>query len=1092
MNTTYSFLWPIIVDSPEQKLDTGNDTDVSNLQFDEVFLSVGKADAPRKASSTELPEFFPDRQERTATGMVIGVIRDLIDSPDSQKAKTERASTNDFLAEMAVDVAVMHPKFRSVKAGLVRGALLADPHKGLNQDAMTLGLNVTEGAALNKLSRSMMPGSGLNKLNARYLGQGFKAEAATHLGVGFGFGTIKSGFDERTWINDSGNLDLALGSERVVKTGATAALFNLPAGVVGMRSAHLTSSLTGKLSPRTQSLMIGSTSGYTSGALMGVIDAHKNGKSLGETLQHANNMGLLGMGTGALMMGTMPLDKSGIQSYRRKANELASVAKSDTRKVTAIDSHTELAITAQRRVIESTGKRMDATRIGDQPDVVPARRNPLDPLEFAKPDNSDLGAFSLRLRDEGTQVRKVHYLPESQQRKTFKTWEEFSNALETRDRTFRVYGVEGHDTKIVVKNHNSARQQELTSLRTKAQRKVAYDELGSNEKSDLYASMGEVIKVKLDDGSYRTVRKRISDFPPKEALMKYMSDRDADLTLETLTARRDLQKKFREGDNVLPEDMVQLLDELPNPRLAKEIVIDNEPSFKDKYTSDNYEKGFQAAATASDDGVITFHKPRIDFDNISSGDVLQVVRNNGKHEWAHLANYDDAVTDGLYHLARRVDKVVPGNETAPTLHEQLAGKTVSDSPDIYFANTYSRKSHRENWAVHMGEEMMSADAADFIAMAENAPVRTVVLAKNLAANMKGGRQGYGHVQGRALNERLRYVQEKVVPEAHKVLEARLKSNNPVEKEAAIEMLGHLGDPDKHVDMLLRVANEPQSLKMKDGISGLTEGQFKRIDPRGERTWADNAFDAAKNLATRGYHGEGELTFLVRNARYGEGMVQEYALRGLYGHRQGGDLPHFVRLAGNPDNLPELIQMMRAMPNDEAQGIVFNEIIALGEKGTHGADFLQSVYMMAADKVPSQRMKAYDLLGAEAAKNPTPKLESFFRRHSIVASDEQAVKVNEILGAIRAKEQLGTAVKLLGDGSLTSRIQGLKMVKSMTPSNELVIPLFRVVANGSAAESAQAVAILQGYPQNIVKYQAKWSQRHGVELSQAQLSAIMGG
>ena len=1084
MNRSLSFLWPIIVDSPEQKLDTGNNTDVSNLKFDEVFLSVGKAEPPRKASGTELPEFFPDRQERTATGLVIGVIRDLIDSPDSEKAKTERASTNDFLAEMAVDVAVMHPKFRSLKAGLARGALLADPHRGLNQDAMTLGLNVTEGAALNKLSRSMMPGSGLNKLNARYLGQGFKAEAATHLGVGFGFGTIKSGFDERTWLNDSGEVDLALGSERVLKTGATAAAFNLPAGIVGMRSAHLTSSLTGKLSPRTQSLMIGSTSGYTSGALMGVIDAHKNGKSWSETLAHANNMGLLGLGTGALMMGTMPLDKAGIQAYRRKPNELASVLESGTRKVTAIDANSELALIAQKRLLESTGKRIETTRVGDQPDVIPARRNPLDPLEFAKTDSPDLEALSLRLRDEGVQVRREHYLPESQKKTTFKTWEEFVGALETRDRTVRVYGVDGHDAKIVVNGADATRMRELKSLRTVAQRKVAYDNLGPNEKSDLYASMGEVIKVKLDDGSYRSIRKRVSDFPPKEALMKYMSESDAQLTLETLQARHKLRRDFSEN-TVLPEDMVAILDELPNPKLAKELIIDNEANVNDKYTSDTYEKGFQSAASAGRDGKITFYKPKIDVDNLGVDDVLFAVRDTGKHEWAHLANFDDNLTDGLYHLARRVDKVVPGNKTAPTLKEELVGKAVSDNPDTYFARTYARRNHSENWAVHMGEELMSVDAADFIALTENAPVRTVILAKNLAANMKGG------TNGRALAERLRYVQDKVVPEAHKVLETRLKSNDPVEKQAAIELLGHLGDPDKHVDMLLKVANEPQSLKLKDGIHGLTDGQFKRIDPRGERTLANNAFDAAKNLATQGYHGEGELTFLVRNARYGEGMVQEYALRGLYGHRQGGDLPHFVRLAGNPDNLPELLQLMRAMPNDEAQGIVFNEIIALGEKGNHGSDFLQSVYMMTADKVPSQRMRAFELLGAEATKNPTPQMESFFRRHSIVASDKEAAKVNEILGAIRAKEQLGTAVKLLGDSSSTSRMKGLAMVKSMAPNNDLVIPLFRIVANGSATESAQAIGILREYPQNIVKYNAKWHERFGVELSKEQIKAITG-
>ena len=218
----------------------GKELNLSRISAEDI-VSSGSENVVVIKAQEELSRdsgFFSGRMEQTAAGMLIGATRDVFGEARTLEEKEKRAETSDFLGHVVADALVMIPRFKAVKAGMARTALLTNPHDGLAQDPLDMGKNFLEGAALNKVSRAVLPGSSLSALTGRYLGDGLKAEAATHMSAGFGFGAVKSGFDARTWLDSQGNFSVGSGLESMAKTGTAAALINLPAGMVGMRTAQ--------------------------------------------------------------------------------------------------------------------------------------------------------------------------------------------------------------------------------------------------------------------------------------------------------------------------------------------------------------------------------------------------------------------------------------------------------------------------------------------------------------------------------------------------------------------------------------------------------------------------------------------------------------------------------------------------------------------------------------------------------------------------------------------------------------------------------------------------------------------------------------
>ncbi|MEZ4543782.1 MAG: hypothetical protein R3C24_07755 [Cyanobacteriota/Melainabacteria group bacterium] len=190
-------------------------------------------------------------------------------------------------------------------------------------DPLDLGKNFLEGAALNKVSRAVLPGGSLTGLTGRYLGDGLKAEAATHMAAGFGFGAVKSGFDARTWLDNQGNFSLGSGLESMAEQ------VPLPRSSNIHRYGRYAFGSVGRQSPQGKKrsvqepflLHFSATSRLYSSAVVGGIEAFKEGKGFYETLEQMNQAGLIGAGTGGLLMSVAPLEKPLIASRRKQERQ---------------------------------------------------------------------------------------------------------------------------------------------------------------------------------------------------------------------------------------------------------------------------------------------------------------------------------------------------------------------------------------------------------------------------------------------------------------------------------------------------------------------------------------------------------------------------------------------------------------------------------------------------------------------------------------------------------------------------------------------------------------------------------------------------
>src|SRR4029453_9685764 len=113
--------------------------------------------------------------------------------------------------------------------------------------------------------------------------------------------------------------------------------------------------------------------------------------------------------------------------------------------------------------------------------------------------------------------------------------------------------------------------------------------------------------------------------------------------------------------------------------------------------------------------------------------------------------------------------------------------------DGHFAREYGRTDDGENWAVNMGEELLHLDGDRFFIMARRAPLRAAVWGRALQERMDAippeKRSPY-HAQ---FLERLKYLDNAIVPKAREILVQKLSSGDVQSKNAAFELMTLLAD-----------------------------------------------------------------------------------------------------------------------------------------------------------------------------------------------------------------------------------------------------------------------------------------------------------
>jgi len=296
-----------------------------------------------------------------------------------------------------------------------------------------------------------------------------------------------------------------------------------------------------------------------------------------------------------------------------------------------------------------------------------------------------LSALTTRL-GSGEQATETLPAPSGEQG-PFANYDDFkAHGLKQVARSVRVYSGHGLPTKIIVPEDYAARLDEVRTLR-----------LRGSESSICQPPADNSETVSVEDARCRL-------------------------------AQHDLRNRL------LPEELLPLLDELPDSSYFSALFLLDEANPEDIWVRQDYNSGFVSAmATLADGRSMLFRSERNEF-----------LRPNLLHEWSHRLQH----------------------------HCQEESTAFSDALELewrqYVPNTYALRSYGEHWAV-IGEELTNSSAQRFLTLAQKAPLRTIVwltaLGKSLATSRHQCREHSAYV------ERVHFARQRVAPAARSALSA---------------------------------------------------------------------------------------------------------------------------------------------------------------------------------------------------------------------------------------------------------------------------------------------------------------------------------
>ncbi len=146
------------------------------------------------------------------------------------------------------------------------------------------------------------------------------------------------------------------------------------------------------------------------------------------------------------------------------------------------------------------------------------------------------------------------------------------------------------------------------------------------------------------------------------------------------------------AQRVVPADLSQFIEEMPDPRYFKRIFISDKSNPEDDWVTQTYfSKGF-VSSTAMVEGELFLYK----------SNLTDYLRRDLMHEWGHELRYkywNDPVKD-LFHDAVQVETQ-------------------------WNPRQYAARGDSEQWAV-LGEKLLGTSANDFVEACDRAPIRTTL------------------------------------------------------------------------------------------------------------------------------------------------------------------------------------------------------------------------------------------------------------------------------------------------------------------------------------------------------------------------------
>lgn len=1046
--------------------------------------------------------------EKTLAGKAIGTVWDFVaGKPASQEAKAERAHEADQYAEIAADTFAAIPKFKSTVGGLARGVLLADVSgtKSVGDWSVDFATNVAEGALLNKAGKLALSDGALTKVVGQKLGAGLTSELAMYGVSGAAFGAVKSGFNIDAARDQKGNFSSTKYFENLAVGTSVGGLIGIPAGAIGSRFGKVVSSKLGTSAEPTlfthtlrQTVTAGS-SGFAGGAVFGGVDSMREAKSLSDVLAGTFKGGVIGFltagATGAFdprikTSSTVSVNKPSAEPLGEHLPSSSSAFKPNFKAASKPESLLESAPAGPRSAGEKAGERSQRDRhldnvhsegdeqLGVKRDVTKERElariveEPAFTYESLayKPKEVLIRDFESRLKLVGTEERTMRRVPEDAP----KTHDELMSRVETikADKgkfdffeffhkmtvpevvKVNVYEVSGLPMKIVVPTEYANRLAEVRDLRRVMEQPSPYDQISLGDRM--------AIASKLNAGD-------------ANVLAAYMTPAEITKSVPVIQAGQALIKHPL-ASRALPEDMVPILQSLPNPKLIKEVVLLDTPDYSNDYFSAKYgQANFKAAADVSHEGVVTHYQGN------RGNNLLEYTY----HEWAHLTKWASPELSKIFDMATVVDRVGPNINYKAT---RAARESNPSHPDvventIFYSREHASRTADENWAVAKGELFMSPDPDGLWEFAQKAPVRALALSTALETSYMHRKNAPRTEQDLALFERIKAVDHISRPLAIQALSGHLQSGSVEQRYSAAKLLGLYGDSTA-AGALRKAAQNPKNDVMPnwekfDGpINPLTENP--KAKPDQPTTVASLALDALVKVS--GTTPTERAQFALKEALANPILRPLFAKDWRQIDPKHPEYAQFLEYYDKPNYLTHMQKLIetRLSQSGEGRKLVFDEIMRL----TDGDSRAKTGYLLRNyQHVPGLRMEVlnrFDLMlskGSMAALD-RQKAQDFF------ASLDRAIMpplIKEQVDVVTARME--TAKKVEAALSILHRT-GQDKVESMRELADIrdiraIRPLLEHAVSGHAENQVEALRALQKFSPAIVKFYAQTFRRENL-------------
>lgn len=1000
----------------------------------------------------------------------------------TDKDKAARAAKSDQYAEIAADTIASVPKIGTLVGGISRATLLSDVSGNATayDFSKKFALDLAQGAALNRVGKFAFGSAEATVVN----GATIRAEMTTHFYGGAAFGGVKSAFNGDTYKDKDGNFSALAATQNLATGIGTGGLISMPAGYIGGRVGRASSLLLGNSAEQSlassvlRSTITGSSNGFANGAVFGGVEAARHDFSFKSIMDGAIEGGAIGALTGGALGAADRLQAGRGQAPKSVESSAASVADINAAKVVEVTPKptTDRAVTTQTAPESLPFVEQFATpRLTFGPHRPSNVDQPMQPKRGERDhslsstgvegDNSKTPNRETSVRgDKGRRGKGTEATPEEHLREwlyseraieryeslSFKPFEKASIS-ETAGKLKQLPNIE--ESRHVLPDGMSTKHEDIVLLLERLKK--------SGKEPDVVDFLRQMDFKPVSLRVYE-VNGRETSITVPETYARQLDEvrtlrREVELA-QGETAKAEATRKLEEHplkDRALPEDIVQMLEHLPQSDLITRIELQGEPGLTDLHSRYKYnDPNFVAAARVGEDGQIT----------LLQAEMNSALTTYVTHELTHLTRWSNKVNSRLFDQASSVDLVEANTNHAATRLARRIEPRADDveTQSIYHPSEHAARNLDEGWAVAKGEELMHPDADHMSFYARKAPVRALVLSKAMA---DGANHAIAHGDSpisRIILERARILDNGVRPTALNILQERLVNGSAQQRVDAADLIGTFGNSREHGEVLLKTALDNRNSKLPE-VDG--KPLPDAISPR----------QAAVNAMVK-LHSDNpakSLDFAVQLAREYPQLRAEasVAIKRLNDPRVG-----FYRRLLDFDGQPEGVSdLFKHLPNVRASDqagreLMYKEMMgALSQNKSKQMEWSVNVF----EKVPTLRHAVMDHLQSMVAAglNPTDRqrVGRYMQDVAGRVSGSELDHARRVIDAVNRFNQLDGARRALSnDQSPESQLRAVEVLAA-EPGLQSMAPLVELASSGRPEVDVAAMRALAKHSPNVIKH-----------------------